>query len=536
MATKYINPSGSNDTGDGTSGNPWQTVAYGISQCSSGDTLFLQAGTYPVSSTVNVGVGISMMGEGDTSIISSTVSTAWQATLRLRSTVEGTNGNQTISYIKFDGNDTTAFSAIYMDARSNVSVHHCTFIDFFKYGVLFDGTAATGGPPSVYATGNSFHHNTMDNCSDYQFDVGYGCFMNGGQIGIEIYNNHITNNSRTTRRNGYNLKYWNGYNKGEKIYNNTLIRSDDLPSGAYFDFCIELWHTQGGCEIYNNTMTGGIDFGGATTMICLIPGDYEYGAWVHDNVIGYDTMHSNTIGIYLERNTDGLICERNLIKGVYNAINVTPAAGETAQNHIFRYNIFDKIGYYGIWSVNDATGATIYNIKVDNNVIRANSYSSLIGVSLIASGTTSYYYLRNNIITGFGGFGPCFCNGSSGQTMDHLYIQNNIFYGNGNSNNPYLYNITPTNYTNEGTIKQDPLYTDPTNGDFTLQAGSPGLNAGLDLGLSLDFRKYHVPYGAAPDIGAYEYGSSVTALIEGTWLVNYTILNNMFTNLYNKFV
>lgn len=43
----------------------------------------------------------------------------------------------------------------------------------------------------------------------------------------------------------------------------------------------------------------------------------------------------------------------------------------------------------------------------------------------------------------------------------------------------------------------DPLFIDPAHGDFQLQAGSPAVDAGLDMGLPFA--------GAAPDIGAVEY-------------------------------
>jgi hypothetical protein len=49
-------------------------------------------------------------------------------------------------------------------------------------------------------------------------------------------------------------------------------------------------------------------------------------------------------------------------------------------------------------------------------------------------------------------------------------IHYNLFYNNGTNGNNVI--IDSTNITG-----QDPLFTDPANGDFTLQAGSPALNA-----------------------------------------------------------
>lgn len=49
-----------------------------------------------------------------------------------------------------------------------------------------------------------------------------------------------------------------------------------------------------------------------------------------------------------------------------------------------------------------------------------------------------------------------------------------------------------------GTLEADPMFSDPAAGDYSLQAGSPLIDAGVVVGL---------PYaGDAPDIGAHEYG------------------------------
>ena len=59
----------------------------------------------------------------------------------------------------------------------------------------------------------------------------------------------------------------------------------------------------------------------------------------------------------------------------------------------------------------------------------------------------------------------------------------------------------------EGNIDADPLFTDPENGDYTLQEGSPCIDAGTadtDGDGTDDITNY---FGSAPDMGAYEYGA-----------------------------
>jgi hypothetical protein len=66
-----------------------------------------------------------------------------------------------------------------------------------------------------------------------------------------------------------------------------------------------------------------------------------------------------------------------------------------------------------------------------------------------------------------------------------------------------VYHIT------EGNIDQNPLFTSPQHNDFTLQNGSPCIDTGIDsyeyndlLLIDLDETQY---FGAAPDMGCYEY-------------------------------
>jgi len=57
----------------------------------------------------------------------------------------------------------------------------------------------------------------------------------------------------------------------------------------------------------------------------------------------------------------------------------------------------------------------------------------------------------------------------------------------------------------KGDIIADPLFIDLQNRDLHLQAGSPAVDAGIDVGQSLDFDNKPVPGGKVPDIGAFEY-------------------------------
>jgi hypothetical protein len=61
----------------------------------------------------------------------------------------------------------------------------------------------------------------------------------------------------------------------------------------------------------------------------------------------------------------------------------------------------------------------------------------------------------------------------------------------------------------------DPLFVSAT--DYHLQSGSPAINAGVDVGLTEDYRGMVVPQGSAPDIGAYEFGPGDPGFLKGTY-------------------
>lgn len=66
------------------------------------------------------------------------------------------------------------------------------------------------------------------------------------------------------------------------------------------------------------------------------------------------------------------------------------------------------------------------------------------------------------------------------------------------SHNLFLFRHDGQQPLGANSVVGDPLFVDPANGDFHLQADSPAIDAGLDVGLPFA--------GGAPDIGAFEYG------------------------------
>ncbi len=524
--TYYISPSGSDATGDGTAGNPWMTLYYATSSVTTpGDIIHVNAGTYIETQTCELAVGVSLEGDGVTSILKSTLSADWLPLLSAISNSEGTDGNQHISNLKFDGQNLTTFWAIEVVGRKNFSIYNCTIVDFNDRGVIFAGRVDNANTaPTIYATGNSFHDNIMTNCARYTPGYGTGCLNIGGQEGMLVYNNIITQDSRTPGSNGWPIKYWNdGYLDGCKIYNNTLnkIMCHSFLGDDCWDFAIELFNTRG-LEIYSNTITGG-----GIDLNHQAKGSYAFSVWIHHNLIQmpYINIFLQT-GITLEFESETALIEDNVFDKVNVGVNYTPRPGDAITNNTIRRNLMKDIGkaentgYFIYFGGNEGVSLTYNNLDIFNNtMVMSTTDPPFWGIALpsVNSGLISNINIKNNIIQGALS-GPITQYSIIGTNT--LNISNNDMYLNGNNDEPDFTNApAPTNYTYaDNLIGIDPIFVGI--GNYKLQPSSPCIDAGIYVGS---------PYsGIAPDNGYDEFGSGGPVPIK---LVEFNVKENGAKNL-----
>ncbi len=161
------------------------------------------------------------------------------------------------------------------------------------------------------------------------------------------------------------------------------------------------------------------------------------------------------------------------------------------------------------------------DVKLFNNtfVHGPNSTDSIIDLS----GTASTIVFKNNIVTStqfakpdryvrfLGGLTPasvqCDLSNNLWWRPDNGAADDRLFYDAVTGLQNY-YGWTSSYGMDQGGSFTDPRLTLPGQGDFRLLAGSPAIDAALDVGSSTDFPGTPVPQGIASDIGAYEYASS----------------------------
>ena len=539
----YVSTTGNNGSNGLTTGTAWATIAYALANTSSGDVIFIMAGTHTVSAQLSVPVGVSIEGvDSVTSIINST-STGTYGTLFQLESADNTDGNQHISNLTMEGGYVNASThktwvAIWVTGRSNVLIYSCRIKNFYWRGVIYNGT---GWDPANNqgtdigqnkARGNQFYNNTMTNCADFGISGGgSGAFNFGFQDSMLIHHNTIQQNERAKGLNGWPIKFWNdGWNEDCKMYNNTLIKipyDGDYPGDGSWDFNVELFNCSG-LEIYNNIFrNGAVDLN--YNYAYSANKTFAYSVWIHDNQFYNDSPPAKVEGsIIFEYRTENAIVENNVFYNktygiTYNTrgygedgddnlplVPDPPAGGYSyIVNNVIKNNLFYNMSQttgggignrFVIGIISESTDdPVVRNLKIINNTFVAYASDPMnyaIEFTSQNAGDMNEVYIQNNIIQGFAnGF---FAGDATDTNIDSMWITYNQLRNNGNSNNPYFPAGNPTNYTINNNLTTDPLFVGGT--DYTLQAGSPCIDSGVDVGL---------PYNdAAPDRGYWESGSA----------------------------
>lgn len=217
-------------------------------------------------------------------------------------------------------------------------------------------------------------------------------------------------------------------------------------------------------------------------------------------ILGNDIRYNNKSGIgnqctgvtvakgnYLQDNWDNI--------AVYGASSVSTPAVPYAQK--FHYNLAVHTSGQNRGYIQSGAGVMDDPLRVEllNNVFKGCMTSGKRGIQVTNSALTTYDVANNVVLDWTHGVDDNF----NLSTFERL--NNNDVY---NCTTPYYDNGTGNLNAKVGaqSITSNPLFTNPGAGDFTLQPGSPCINAGASTGITSDYAGN--PVGATPDIGAYE--------------------------------
>ena len=166
------------------------------------------------------------------------------------------------------------------------------------------------------------------------------------------------------------------------------------------------------------------------------------------------------------------------------------------------------------------------NVSIVNNVFAyGNPYRE--GAHIILWGNLTNVNIKNNVFYGASNFAVSTY--FTGYTWTNIVANNNLAFATDNTHMTVFDQVTPGTILANNILNTDPKMVSPTSQDFKLQAGSPAINAGVNVGLTTDYLGNAIV--GLPDIGAYETSVVNTPT---TYSLNITGANGTVTKSPNK--
>ncbi|HMK56523.1 MAG TPA: choice-of-anchor Q domain-containing protein [Dissulfurispiraceae bacterium] len=178
-------------------------------------------------------------------------------------------------------------------------------------------------------------------------------------------------------------------------------------------------------------------------------------------------------------------------------------AGSASDYNTISYNLIYNNSQTGLFT--GGVGGSSHNYYLNNTIYGNHAWSELL-----VNPTSSFETFKNNIFVETGN-NPFGFQGTTGHILDY-----NLYYRTDNSDLIFDWNgiknfadFKTADGGDTHSLRTNPMFIDPANGNFRLRAGSPAINAGINVGLTSDFDGKTVPNASAPDIGAFEDSGSV---------------------------
>lgn len=374
-----------------------------------------------------------------------------------------------------------------------------------KYNQVRYGNIGTSGVPAtshgIYINGSSY---ITIQYIDAAMNTYNGIRTNGGCSNIKVYDCNMYYNGRGTNDNGNGIELVNVTNVEVKrctIYENSSHGpyvyglNGTVSSNIIFDSCV----------VYDNHHTIGFDLNGNGGIVSNIT--YRNNKIFESDWYPYriqnpsDYSPANFIasqgGEFLNKN---IVFSNNLVyvrSG--NALQVEWEVDSLFiyNNTLITYGTFTASSRYVIYTESCHNG---HRWEIKNNILYHSS-DNYIAQTTFSSST--------NLIT------------DSNLSYRYNGVQGNVF------------NLNPTNPLGTNGVFGNPLFTDFNNFDFTLQSGSPAIDAGATLGspYNIDMLGVSRPQGSSYDIGVYEYNNGVIIDNIPPQLINAQVLDSITVEL-----
>ncbi len=536
----YVDANVQAGTQAGTSwADAYPNLSFGIFFAQYGDTLWVAQGSY-----------------FPTGGASRTLSFTLKNGVRL---FGGFNGTETmVGERDWEVNETILSGDIGIPNDSTDNSYNVVYCSFADSTTILDGFIITGGNADddsngspyirqksgggMYIVGSLPSEDTRPVITNCKFKANHAAFYGGG-IFIRtdagaganpiITNCTFQNNSAF---NGGGIRFHGGSNHNDFIIDDCIFKNNDVvESGGGISFAVSTGNKKieiAGCRFEDNFAVAS----GGGVYYELQINNQEFKIKECDfiyNELGSDGSGS-AIEYFLFAKSEKIVAEECFFyknksgSGVIGFYGIIGASLIHVKNSIFDANEFEcftiaasvyftncliKNSRIGDLSGADDLHAEFNNCTFINNLIE-NGLTAL-GISSTCSNSD---LVLNNCVS-YGNFIPNKYLFSNGSYTSWINISNSLLgYPNCSS---LIYNVGAYNNLNCGLgniFGLDPMFADPTTGDFTLLSNSPAINAGDNaivdsLGIATDLTGGPRIIGCTVDMGAYEAPSTSNAIL-----------------------
>jgi PKD repeat protein len=449
MTTYYVATTGSNSTGDGSSGSPWETITYAIAQAVNGDIIEVAAGTYNETVRVNKNIWVN----GTNAVLDGNWNGLYGASGNFTSALPGgdpyTNVNVIYNAMVRVSADNAVVSGFEIEnstgrgfaiEANNVQLDDLIIHDCYSAGGVFyqvNGGLLTDS--SCTAVGLQ-RLDPQNPANDWPVSINTVRSSNVTIRNITVHD---------TQGEGVNLGGWDNTLEDSEVYNNRALN-------VYLQQAVR--GTVRRCLVYN---TSDATYGPSPGIVMATEHQFETGgvaegATIENNLI----MHCRDIFAFWSQSRGALI------------------------DCTIAHNTFVNA------TTNTSTSKTGYVLHVDTPVAGYAHSNTVIHSNVFVQTITTNG--EEMLLWPGGTDGVAFYNNHWSETVDAR------FQGAGD-----VYDITLSDFANAGTAV--PTTSAPDPADYEPIAASPVVDNGWS-GSNVPSDYYQNGRDGSPDAGAFEYG------------------------------
>ncbi|MCU0315584.1 MAG: PA14 domain-containing protein [Fimbriimonadaceae bacterium] len=515
-ATYYLSPTGSDTTGNGSSSNPWRSLAPVATNVPArqGHIVHLRPGTYFQNTPIWLPIGITLQGE-------STVAEPNKTIIYCR-VPEGTGPGSTISWstgnkevyptivqnLTFDGDNFTGFGGLDFRRHNNVTVQDNFFRNFAGEPLsikieessrrpLFDDEWITNSK----ILRNDFRNNkarALWGNAMRNFEIAYNTIYNPDKAGASFTNPTYL---------GDGIQIYSS--EGGRIHHNTITVPDYIPEETRWKQqssapTITILHGGRGLEVDNNVLNQWTSFVQEDGNLDVLNLDFH-----HNTMTQIADVPGQAVEI-MWHNT--LIRDNVFTNFAYNVLtdNGEDTYGVLKNIQVFR-NVIRRTSPMTVW---ETAGVVFRNFKqsdLENFYVYNNVFDGLYYALLVdGGGPIKSAYVKNNVMLNCG-YVVCWA-WPQKTNIQTLEIANNAWhYTIGFERNPRASVVTfNSNYPGTGSSLSSaaalglllsgnvpsPYYTPSSATSFVVNKGTATISPSFSL---TGFQ------GTAPDLGIFEY-------------------------------